>query len=244
MKKELRIFLRLSGYYRKFIPSYSAVAAPLTDLTRKNRYKKVEWSDQCEVMFRTLKEAMCSQPVLRSTDYTREFVLQTNALYKGMGAVMGQVDEGGEEHPVLYFSKKFLLKEEKYNAIEKECLAVKLGVQAFRMHLLGWEFVVVTDHRALEWLGCMWKDNSRLTRWSLSLQLFCFKIWYWPGKLNGNADALSTLGLNGLAGVNGSETVSGLETVIRPEIIDNTETMLSQERGKVMLGNELRSFRN
>ena len=166
MKKELRIFLGLSGYYRKFIPSYSAVAAPLMDLTRKSRSNKVMWSDQCEVAFKTLKEAMCSQPVLRSPDYTREFVLQTDASDRGMGAVLGQVDKE-EEHPVSYFSKKFLPREEKYSVIEKECLVVKLGVQAFRMHLLGREFVVVIDHQALEWLECMRKDNSRLTRWSL-----------------------------------------------------------------------------
>ena len=117
---------------------------------RKSRSNKVEWSDQCEVAFRTLKEAMCSQPVLRSPDYIRDFVLQMDASDRRMGAVLGQVDKKGEEHPVSYFSKKFLLREEKYSAIEKECLAVKSGVLAFRLLLLGREFVVVTDHQALE----------------------------------------------------------------------------------------------
>ena len=164
--------------------------------------------------------------------------------------MLGQVDKEGEEHPVSYFSKKFLPREEKYSAIEKECLAVKLGVQAFRTHLLGREFVVVTDHRALEWLERMRKDNSRLTRWSLSLQPFRFKNRYRQGKLNGNADALSRLGVNGPvvvnrpAVVNGSDTVSGMETVSESEMVYDAKTTSSQERGKVMSGNELRSLKD
>ena len=118
------------------------------------------------------------------------------------------------------------------------------------MHLLGGEFVVVTDHRALEWLECMRKDNSRLTRWSLSLQQFHFKIRYRQGKLNGNADALSRLGVNGPvvvngpAVVNGSDTVSGTETMSESEMVYDAKTTSSQERGKVMSGNELRSLKD
>ena len=94
-KKKHRIVLGLSSYYRIFILSYSAVAAPLTDLKRKSRFNNVEWSDQYEVEFRILKELLCSQPVLRSPDYTMEFVLQTDTSEKGMGAVPGQGDEKG-----------------------------------------------------------------------------------------------------------------------------------------------------
>ena len=155
-----------------------------------------------------------------------------------MGAALGQVDEEGEEHPVSYFNKKFLPREEKYSAIEKECLAVKLGVQAFRMHLLGWEFVVVTDHRALEWLECMWKDNSRIIQWSLSLQLFHFKIQYRQGKLNGNAEALSRLG-GGRIG--DSEWTRDSERIRDG---GQRKDYIIEERGKVMSGNKLRSFKN
>ena len=118
------------------------------------------------------------------------------------------------------------------------------------MHLLGREFVVVTDHRALEWLECMRKDNSRLARWSLSLQQFHFKIRYKQGKLNGNVDALSRLGVNGPvvvngpAVVNGSDTVSGTETMSESEMVYDAKTTSSQERGKVMSGNKLRSLKD
>ena len=93
--------------------------------------------------------------MLRSPDYDRSFLVQTNASDRGMGVVLSQMDEDGYDHPVAYYSKKFLLREEHYAAVEKECLAVNLGIHAFRVHLLGWKFVVVIDHRSLEWLQRM-----------------------------------------------------------------------------------------
>ena len=107
MKKEFSIFLGLSGYYRKFIPNYSAVATHLMNLMRKNRSNKVEWSDQCEVAFRTLKEAMCSQPVLRSLDYTREFFLQTNLSDRGMGLCWGRLMKRGRSTQFHTTEKSF-----------------------------------------------------------------------------------------------------------------------------------------
>ena len=110
-----------------------------------------------------------------------------------MGAVLGQMDEDGCNHPVAYYSRKFLPREECYAAVEKECLAVKLGIQAFQVHFLGRKFVVVTDHRSPEWLQRMKGDNSRLTRWSLNLQPYQFEVQYRPGKTNSNADGLSRM---------------------------------------------------
>ena len=86
----------------------------------------------------------------------------------GMGAVLSQLDESGADHPVAYFSHKLLPREERYSTVEKECLAVKLGIQAFRVYLLGKPFVVQTDHRALQWLDWVKESNARLT-WCLSL---------------------------------------------------------------------------
>ena len=149
-KKEVRMFLGLSGYYRRFIPQYSVIAAVLTDLTRKDRPKLVRWTEECEDAFERLKEVLCNDPVLKSPDYSREFTVQTDAFDRGMGAVLCQTNKDGEEHPVAYFSRKFLPREERYGTVEKECLAIKLGIQAFRVHILGRSFTVVTDHRALE----------------------------------------------------------------------------------------------
>ena len=190
-KKQVRVFLGLAGYYRKFIPNFATVAAPLTDLTRKMAPEKVSWTQSCGRAFHLLKNALCSSPVLHSPDFDREFLLQTDASNRGIGAVLAQVDDDGDEHPIAYYSRKLLPREEKYATVEQECLAIKLGVQAFRAYLLGREFMVQTDHRCLEWLDRFKDDNSRLTRWSLALQPFKFTVQHRPGRANNNADALS-----------------------------------------------------
>ena len=137
-----------------------------------------------------LKAALSGGPVLHSPDYDREFVVQTDTSDRGMGAVWCQVDENREEHPIAYFSRKFLPREERYSTVE-ECLAVKLVIQAFRIHILGRKFIVMTDHRALEWMNKMKANHSRLTWWSLSLQPYRFTVKYRPRRMHGNVDALS-----------------------------------------------------
>ena len=129
--------------------------------------------------------------MLQSPDFDKPFTLQTDASDRGVGAVLSQVDDEGADHPIAYFSRKLLLKEERYSTIEKECLAIKLGIQAFRIYLLGRPFFIQTDHRSLEWLDRIKEKNSRLTRWSLFLQPHQYTVVYRPGKQNGNADALS-----------------------------------------------------
>ena len=115
-------------------------------------------------------------------------------LQTGVGAVLNQLDEDGNDHPISYFSRKLLPREERYSTVEKECLAIKLGVQSFRVYLLGRPFIIQTDHRSLEWLDRLKENNARLTRWSLSLQPYQFRVQYRPGKANANADALSRAG--------------------------------------------------
>ena len=126
-KKEVRMFLGLSGYYRRFIPQFSVIAAVLTDLTRKDRPKLVRWTEECEEAFERLKEVLCNDPVLKSPDYSRGFTVQTDASDRGMGAELCQTNKDGEEHSVAYFSRKFPPREERYGTVEKECLAYNLG---------------------------------------------------------------------------------------------------------------------
>ena len=190
-KKEVQTFLGLTGYYRKFIPQYASVSAPLSDLVRKNRPNKVVWSPECEEAFLSLKQLLCTDPVLRSQDFTKEFIVQTDASERGVGAVLSQLDDEGLDHPISYFSRKLLPREEYYATVEKECLAIKLAVQTFRDYLLGRLFTIQTDHQALEWLDRLKENNSRLTRWSLALQPFDYRVEHWRGHLNGNADSLS-----------------------------------------------------
>lgn len=187
-KKRVRAFLGLTGYYRKFIPGYAEVAAPLTDLTKKSEPNRVKWTDECEQSFQTLKDKLCMEPVLQSPNFSREFILQTDASDKGIGAVLSQCDDDGTEHPVAFFSRKLLPRETRYSTIEKECLAIKA---ATRVYLLGRKFTIQTDHRALEWLDRLKDNNARLTRWSLALQPYQFMVRYRAGSSNNNADGLS-----------------------------------------------------
>ncbi len=192
-KKQVRSFLGLSGYYRRFILDYASVAAPLSDLTRKSLPKEVNWTEKCHKAFGTLKQCLGGSPILKNPDFSRGFVLQTDASDYGVGAVLSQADDDGVEHPVAYYSRKFLERERRYSTVEKECLAIKLGIEAFKVYLLGRHFVVQTDHHALTWLHRLKENNARLSRWSLALQPYDFEVKYRAGKLNGNADALSRI---------------------------------------------------
>ena len=128
-----------------------------------------------------------------SPDFTKPFVLQTDASDVGIGAVLSQSDDKELDHPIAYYSRKLLPRERKYSTIEKECLAIKLAVHAFRVYLLGKPFLIETDHRALEWLNSVKENNPRLARWSLLLQPYQFSVKHRPGARNGNADSLSRI---------------------------------------------------
>ena len=190
-KKQVRAFLGLTGYYRKFIADYANLAATLTDLTKKDAPNRVKWTTECGHAFQALKDKLCSKPILKSPDFDRQFILQTDASDRGVGAVLCQHDDHAVEHPVAFYSRKLLPREERYSTIEKECLAIKVATHAFRVYLLGRQFVVQTDHRALEWLHRLKDNNARLTRWSLALQPYQFVVQYRAGTANANADALS-----------------------------------------------------
>ena len=189
-KKQVRAFLGLTGYYRKFIPNFTTIAAPLTDLTRKNAPNKTIWTPECSEAFQTLKGLLCSSPILKNPDFDRLFIVQTDASDRAIGAVLSQLSDEGSEHPVAYYSRK-LPREERYSTVEKECLAIRLAVQAFKVYLLGKPFTVQTDHRSLEWLNRLKDTNARLTRWSLELQSYSFTVRHRAGRANANADGLS-----------------------------------------------------
>ncbi|XP_035266158.1 uncharacterized protein LOC118223565 isoform X2 [Anguilla anguilla] len=189
-QKQVRTFLGLVGYYRQFIPNFAAIAAPLHDLTSKSRSNRVSWTEEADAAFETLRQALCSEPVLVTPAFDQTFVLQTDASLVGIGAVLSQIREGAE-HPVTYISRKLLTHERNYATVEKECLAVKWAMDKLRYYLLGREFVLVTDHAPLKWMSVNKDSNARVTRWFLGLQSFRFRVEHRAGKLHGNADALS-----------------------------------------------------
>ncbi|KAL8562823.1 hypothetical protein ACOMHN_004515 [Nucella lapillus] len=122
-KKELRAFLGLVGYYRRFVPHFSDIALPLTQKTRGKQPQKIVWSDESQEAFDKLKQALVSHPVLILPDHGQQFVLRTDASGQGLGAVLLQEREGILQ-PVSYASKKLSDAEKRYHTIEQECLAV------------------------------------------------------------------------------------------------------------------------
>lgn len=190
-KTDIRAFLGIAGYYRKYIPRYSDIASTLTDALRKTEPQMVDWDEEKEKAFRVLKAALSSQPLLSSPDYSRPFIVQCDASDRGMGAVLSQRDEGDQEHPVLYVSRKLTLREQVYSASEKECACLVWAVQKLACYIAGSKFIVEVDHCPLTWLQTMSSKNGRLLRWSLVLQQYTFEIRYKKGVLHGNADGLS-----------------------------------------------------
>ena len=191
-KKQVRSLIGTMNFYRRFIPHFAEIAAPLTDLTTKDKSNKVKWSQEHQTAFDKLKQCITQYPVLRSPDFERVFYLQTDASNRGIGAVLMQEDNG-LRHPVMFISKKLNSAEESYSTIEKECLAIIKSVQKLREYLLGREFVIECDHFPLQWLNRAKDNNMRLLRWSLLLQEYRFKICHIPGVKNAMADLLSRL---------------------------------------------------
>ncbi len=195
-KKEVRQFLGLAGYYRRFIPDYSELTSSLTDLTKKEVPDTVPWTEQCQQAFTQVKAALCGGPLLHSPDFSLPFLLQTDASDRGLGAVLTQ-EIKGEERPVLYISRKLSKRETMYSTIEKECLAIRWAVLTLRYYLLGREFTLCSDHAPLQWLHRMKDTNARITRWYLALQPFKFKVIHRPGTQMIVADFLSRNGGGG-----------------------------------------------
>jgi len=190
-KKDIRAFLGLTGYYRKFIPHFATLAAPLSDLTRKCQPEKIKWNSSCEEAFQKLKAALQESPIIKVAEPDLPFILQTDASDRGIGAVLSQKDTEGIEHPVAYASRKLFQRERKYSVVEKECLAIIWALKVFHTYLYGCRFSIETDHKPLAWLHKMKATNGRLTRWALSVQQYTFSIKHRSGRDNSNADALS-----------------------------------------------------
>lgn len=191
-KTQIRAFLGLAGYYSRYIPMFSVIAAPLTNALR-GRVKRGEitWTEDCEKSFQELKGKLTDKPVLYAPDFGREFIVQTDSSDFGMGIVLSQLNDNQEEHPVLYLSKKFSNTEKKYGTTEKECASIIFAIKKLHYYLDGQKFTVITDHNPLVWLRSNASSNPRLMRWALALQPYEFKIIHRSGKDNKNADALS-----------------------------------------------------
>ena len=191
-KKQVRSFLGLAGFYRRFVPNFAEIAFPLTEATRNQAPVKVKWDDACERAFLQLKNHLCEQPACALPDFDRTFVVRTDASDSGLGAILIQ-DQGFGDQTIACASRKLNSAEKNYSTIEKELLAVVWGIQKFSPYLYGKEFILQSDHLPLKHLDNMKNANGRLMRWAMQLQPFAYVFKSIPGRENVGADFLSRL---------------------------------------------------
>ena len=187
---ELRAFLGLAGFYRRFVAHFAALAAPLTDLTSNKADVVTGWSTQHDHAFESLKAALTSTPCLIPFHPGAPTTLTTDASDLAIGAVLMQ-DVGNGPQPVAFNSRKLSPAERNYATHEKEALAIKDSLKVWRHYLMGIHFTCITDHHALRYLTTQPTISQRQARWMQLMQQFDFDIVYRPGKTNVVADALS-----------------------------------------------------
>lgn len=185
---DIRRFIGVASWYRRFIPSFSTTIAPLTELLKKN--KVWMWTDECEHAFNHIKEKLISAPILNCPNYDLPFFVQTDASAFGLGAVLTQQSADGE-YVISYASRTLTKSERNLTVTEKECLAVIFGIEKFRPYLEGIKFTVITDHYSLLWLNNLKDPIGRLARWAVRLQQFDFDIVHRKGKDHIVPDLLS-----------------------------------------------------
>lgn len=181
--RQIRSFLGMAGWYQRYIANFSAIAAPVTDLLGGK--SKFVWTPEAQSAFETLKTKLLSAPLLAHPDFSRPFVIQCDACTTGVGSVLYQLDEAGNEKPIAFMSKKFNSAQRNYTITELECLAAVLSVKRFRGFIEGMEFKVVTDHASLKWLMG---------------QGFNFTIKHRKGSANVVPDALSRVHIEEVGG--------------------------------------------
>ena len=188
--REVRSFLGMASYYRKFIHHFSEIAGPLIHLTRK--HARFKWSEECEKAFQELKARLCKAPVLAHPDLSKPYRLYTDASLTAIGAILTQEFPEGER-VIQYISKQLSEGQQKWAAIEREAYAIVYAVNKLRPYLLGTSFTVYTDHKPLRSLFTSEMKNARIQRWAIILSEYGCDIDYKTGKTNVSADMLSRI---------------------------------------------------
>ena len=204
--KDLRSFLGFSSYYRRFVPQFANIARPLYHLIslankeknsqKSNKLLRESWDENCTEAFELLKDRLTTSPVLGYADYKNDFILETDASLKGLGAVLMQKQDN--KLRVIAYASRTLRPAERndanYSSAKLELLAVKWAVtEKFKDYLLGSKFEIITDNNPLSYLQTSAKLGATEQRWQAQLAQFNFTITYRSGKLNRAADALSRI---------------------------------------------------
>lgn len=187
-QKEIKQFLGLAGYYRRFIKDFSKITRPMTKYLKKD--EAINLQDQTYIeAFATLKQIISTDQVLTYPQFDKPFILTTDASDYAIGAVLSQIQDKIEK-PIAFASRTLNDAETRYATIEKEALAIVWAINKFKPYLYGAKFTLLTDHKPLTFLKNSSK-NDKILRWALDLKNYSFDVLYKEGKTNVVADALS-----------------------------------------------------
>ena len=196
--KEIKQFLGLTGYYRKFVPRFADISRPLTTLTQEDA--KFEWTSACQKSFELLKEALCGEPVLKYADTNKPYTLYTDASKYGWAGVLTQPHimtldgkSTSTDHPVAFVSGLFRGSQLNWAALTKEAFAIYMSIKKLSFYLTDVQILLRSDHKPLE--KFLLKDtlNSKVNNWAMELEAFNIQFEYIKGSSNILVDTLSYL---------------------------------------------------
>src|SRR6218665_2165023 len=228
--KDVRAFLGLCSYYRKFVPEFAQIARPLHALTKKDT--RFAWSEECNMAFELLKERLTEAPVLALPNDTGTYVLDTDASGESIGAVLSQIQDG-QERVICFGSRVCSPAERNYDVTRRELLAIVYFLKTYRAYLLGRKFLLRTDHSALQWLRRTPLPIGQQARWLTTIEEFDFDVKHRAGTAHVNADALSRR--PHLVGAIGSDTSSS-GTERRPTEVWSRTILAEEQAADIDLG--------
>ena len=196
--KEIKQFLGLTGYYRKFVPRFADISRPLTTLTKKDA--KFKWTSACQKSFELLKEALCGEPVLKYADTSKPYTLYTDASKYGWEGVLTQphtttIDDKSTttDHPVAFVSGLFRGSQLNWAALTKEAFAIYMSVKKLSFYLTDAQILLRSEHKPLEKFLLKNTLNSKVNNWAMELKTFNIQFDYIKGSNNILVDTLSHL---------------------------------------------------
>lgn len=190
---EVKRFVGLCSWYRRFIKDFSTLMSPINDLLKgRKKGQSIQWTTAAEESFVKIKQLLVSTPILSQPDFTQRFYIASDASNTGLGGVLYQIIND-EERVIAYASRSLSRAERNYSVVERECLAVLFNIEKFRGFVEGVPFTVITDHYSLLWLNSLKNPNGKLARWAVRLRQHTFDLVHRKGTQNIVPDALSRI---------------------------------------------------
>ena len=189
--REIRGFIGMCSYYRRFVPNFSKLAEPLIDMTKK--YARFKWTSECQTAFDFLKESLTVVPLLAYPDTNKPYVLYTDASNNCIGACLTQKTDDEEEKPIYFLSHKLSPTQTRWSTIEKEVFAIYYALQKLDHYLHNARFTIKTDHKPLKYILDSPMQNKKIQLWALSIAGYNCQVEYIRGNENQCADLLSRI---------------------------------------------------